>query len=83
MADQLRVERERAERAEAGRKAANARADSLEDRAKKAEKHSRELRAAPGSSGRTSEDGGRRGGADSRRVAGDKAAASGCRSRGG
>ena len=45
MADQLRVERARAERAEASRKAAVVRADSLEDRATQAEKQSRDLRA--------------------------------------
>ncbi len=44
MADQLQIERARAERADAGRKAAVARADTLEDRARKAEKQSRDLR---------------------------------------
>lgn len=44
MADSVRVERARAERAEAGRKAVVIRADSLEDRAKKSEKQARDLR---------------------------------------
>ena len=45
MADQLRVERARAERAEASRKTAVARADALEERARQAEKQARDLRA--------------------------------------
>ena len=44
MADSVRVERARTERAEAGRKAAVVRADSLEDRAKRSEKQARDLR---------------------------------------